>query len=233
MPDLSALALFLDTLLEKAAYPAEEDTRYRPSMRTVARLGLAVEADFDVPGWVDANRLDAVFLHRPWKIDDQPLPPEIGVLMSHAPFDHHLTLGVNKRLAAALGLMAWEPLAGSMGHAVGMLGQVCPASTDALQQLLEEVFGGLESAQRGTAGTVMTVAVVNAMTDTLVREAAARGAQVYVTGQVRAPALPAVEETGLGLVAVGHGRCEQWGLRALAGILRERWAGLEVVVHAA
>jgi hypothetical protein len=29
---------------------------------------------------------------------------------------------------------------------------------------------------------------------------------------------------------VGHRRSEEWGLRALAGVLRERWSALEVVL---
>lgn len=231
MPDLLALASFLDTLLETNTYPTAEDTRYRQSMRPVARLDLAVEANFDVVHWVQTERLDAVFLHRPWEIDPQPLPPGIGVLMSHAPFDDHLTLGVNPRLALVMGLADWEPFGSKAGRPLGMLGRIMAAPFDTLHQTLEDIFGGLDAARMGTADTITTVAIVNAMTDTLIREAAARGAHVYVTGQERVPARPAVEETGLGVIAVGHACCEQWGLRALAGLLRERFAALEVVVH--
>lgn len=74
------------------------------------------------------------------------------------------------------------------------------------------------------------VAVVGAMTDALVREAADRGAQIYVTGQYRQPAREAVRETGIGVIAVGHRRSEIWGLRALAGVIRERWSMIEVIV---
>ena len=73
---------------------------------------------------------------------------------------------------------------------------------------------------------------MGAMNDALVREADARGARVYVTGQWRVPATEAVNETGIGVVCVGHRRSEEWGLRALAGLLRERWATLRVIVAA-
>lgn len=53
---------------------------------------------------------------------------------------------------------------------------------------------------------------------------------IYITGQLRQPAQAAVLETGISVVGVGHHRCEQWGLRALAGVLRERWSRLEVVL---
>jgi len=231
MPDLPALASFLDALLETDTDPDGEDTRYRQSMRPVTRLGLAVDANFDVVHWVQTESLDAVFLHRPWKIDGQPLPPDIGVLASHAPFDNYLTLGVSPRLALVMGLADWEPFGSKAGRPLGMLGRITPAVFHTLRGTLADIFGGLDAAHAGTAKTITTVAVVNAMTDALVREAAAQGAQMYVTGQERIPARAAVEETGIGVVAVGHARGEQWGLRALAGLLRERWAALDVVVH--
>jgi putative NIF3 family GTP cyclohydrolase 1 type 2 len=66
------------------------------------------------------------------------------------------------------------------------------------------------------------------MNEMLVREAVERGVQVYITGQWRQPASESVTETGIGVIAVGHRRAEEWGLRALAGVLRERWVQLEV-----
>ena len=84
--------------------------------------------------------------------------------------------------------------------------------------------------ESGVCREVSRVAVVGAMTDALVREAASRGADVYTTGQLRQPAQAAVLETGIGVVGVGHRRCEEWGLRALAGVLCERWSRLEVIL---
>ncbi len=68
------------------------------------------------------------------------------------------------------------------------------------------------------------------MTDVLVREAKDRGANIYITGQLRQPAKLALEETGISCVAVGHKRSEEWGLRALAGLLRDRFSQLEVIL---
>lgn len=65
------------------------------------------------------------------------------------------------------------------------------------------------------------------MTDSLVREAATRGANVYITGQLRQRAEQALLETKIGVIAVGHRRGEVWGLRVLAGVLSERWSSLE------
>ena len=67
------------------------------------------------------------------------------------------------------------------------------------------------------------------MTDALVREAAARGAGLYVTGQMRGPAAEAVRLTGMRVVAVGQERSERWGLRYVARTLVEAFPGLDVV----
>jgi putative NIF3 family GTP cyclohydrolase 1 type 2 len=68
------------------------------------------------------------------------------------------------------------------------------------------------------------------MTDALIREAAVRGVDLYITGQLRQPAAAAVEETGIRVIVVGHRRSEDWGLRSLAGVLRDRYFNLEVVL---
>ena len=75
------------------------------------------------------------------------------------------------------------------------------------------------------------LAVVGAMNAALVHEAAAAGADVYLTGQYRPSAAAAVRETGLGVIAVGHARSEAWGLTALTTALRLRFADLEVLTY--
>lgn len=55
---------------------------------------------------------------------------------------------------------------------------------------------------------------------------------VYITGKLRQPAEQAMPETKIAAIAVGHRRSEVWALSVLAGMLRERWASLEVLVAA-
>jgi putative NIF3 family GTP cyclohydrolase 1 type 2 len=47
---------------------------------------------------------------------------------------------------------------------------------------------------------------------------------------MRAPGTEAVARTGIGVAAVGHRRSERFGLRVLAGLLRRRFAALDVRV---
>jgi len=230
---LTAIENFLNEYLDASRY-AEPCGVYVDSARPVARLGLALEPSDDVAEWINGERLDALFLHRPWKLERAPtaLPEGVGVIAYHLAFDERLTLGYNPRLAQALRLSGLEVLGEKEGRPLGMSGDVSTLAamtfTD-FARAIGEVFGGCERNDTPTSPEVTRVAVVGAMTDALVREASARGAQVYVTGQFRAPAEAAVKATNIGVIAVGHRRSEEWGLRALAGVLRERWCDLQVI----
>jgi len=131
-----------------------------------------------------------------------------------------------------MGLGTLAALGEKEGRPLGMIGPVSPVPQEVFVQRLTHLFGGLEDVTPGQAETVSCVAVMGAMTDALVREAAARGAQIYVTGQQRAPARDAVQETGLGVVAVGHRRGEEYGLRLLAELLRAQFPLLDVRIFA-
>lgn len=199
-------------------------------MRPVARLGLALEPWDGLAAWAAAGSLDAVFLHRPWGLAPGALPPGTGLLASHRPFDERLTTGFNPALATRLGMHGLEPFGERDGRPLGMTGVVERQSfVEFLGQARDE-FGGVEAAGPPRGGGVARVVAANAMTDALVREAAGRGADVYLTGQLRAPARAAVAQTGIGVVATGHHRAEEWGLRELARLLRERWPGLAAEV---
>ena len=188
-----------------------------PSAREVRRLGLALEP----PARVES--LDALFLHRPWGMRDGGS----GVLASHLPFDERLTIGFNPDLAEALEMEAPEVLGRKEGRPLGMIGGF--AGGDLMARIVA-AFGEPEAVERGSGAEIRRVAVVGAMTDTLVREAAARGADAYVTGQMRAPARQAVADTGMAVIAVGHRRSEVWGLHLLARLLRDEWPALETAV---
>lgn len=225
MPTPADLAAFIEAALDARAVPGEPPALWISSARPVRRLGLALEPRPGLAGWMDAERLDAVFLHRPWGAADAGLPPDAAVLASHAPFDARLTVGLNPDLARDLGLRHPRPFGEKDGRAIGMMGDVGPAEPGDWIGRVVRTFGGVEDILPGDADTVRRVAVVGSMTDALVRTAAAAGADVYLTGQVRPPGLRAAAETGIGIVAVGHARGERYGLRLLAGMIERRFAG--------
>ncbi|BAZ48630.1 hypothetical protein NIES4103_12380 [Nostoc sp. NIES-4103] len=221
---------FLDRLFAVERFPASETGGvYLPSLRPVRRLGLALEPGMQLQEWVRAQRLDALFLHRPWKLEAGQIPPDMGVISYHLPFDECLTMGFNFRLAQVLNMSSLEVLGEKDNRAIGMLGEIPTQSFTGLCSCVTQIFGGQEQIYLAVQTDVKRIAVVGAMTDLLVREAAARGADIYITGQFRQPALEAMRDSKMGAIAIGHRRSEVWGLRALAGLLRERWFSLEVI----
>lgn len=225
------MAAALDAALGRAEFGADEPpTLWRQASRPVARLGVALEPWPETGAWAAEHRLDALFLHRPWTLDAEALPAGTGVLALHGPFDERLAIGFHPALAAALGMVDPEPLGEKAGRAIGMVGDVAGApEAERFLDAVADLFGGCEARVRARAERVRRAAAVGAMTEALVREAAARGADAYVTGQLRAPARDAVAETGIGVAAVGHRRAEEWGLLQLEEMLRERWDNLTVV----
>lgn len=227
---LNELAAFLDQRLERDRVPAEDQNGiYRASDRPIRRLGLALEPWADLAEWVRAESLDALFLHRPWKLDSAKLADDIGIVAYHLAFDERLTVGLNPDLAIALGLTELDVLGTKQNRPIGMIGSVSPQLLSAYCDRVRQCFGGAEFSSAGEK-TVSRVAVVGAMDDALVREAHDRGAQLYVTGQVREAAALAVAETAIAVVAVGHHRAEMWGLQTLATIVSEHWPTLQVRV---
>jgi putative NIF3 family GTP cyclohydrolase 1 type 2 len=102
---------------------------------------------------------------------------------------------------------------------------------DAWLKQISHQFHGYDRAEAGRQTMINRVAVVGAMTDKLIQEAADRGAQLYVTGQYRKPAQEAVNQTGLAVVAVGHRRSEEWGMHALANRLQSQWPILSLEIR--
>lgn len=226
---LNDLAEFLDRYFAIECYsPSERGGVYIPSMRPIKSIGLALEPWESLPQWVEKQKLDALLLHRPWQLQSE-LMPEIGVLSYHLAFDECMTLGFNPRLADVLSMSALEVLGKKEGRAIGAIANIPQQKLTKYLHCLSEIFGGREEVHLGRTTEVSRIAVVGGMNDALVREAATRGANLYVTGQMRQPAAAALEETGIAAIAVGHRRCELWGLKALAGLLRDRWSGLTVI----
>lgn len=227
-PPLERVVALLDEALDARRYD-EGPALLRPAARPVARLGLALEPAPGLAAWAAGERLDALWLHRPWGWEAAGLPPALGVAAHHLPFDDALTVGRNPRLARALGLTGTEPFGERDGRVLGMIG-AAPVPPGGWAARAVALFGGLEARLPGAGGDGGRLAAVGAMTPALVRAATDRGVGVYLTGQLRARAAPAARAAGLEVLAVGHARAERYGLRLLAEVLREGFGGLEPVL---
>ena len=230
MLSLDELATFLAEVFAVGDDPDAVNGIYRPSDRSVARLGVALEPWPALGTWARAERLDALFLHRPWRLTEGMLPAEVGVIAYHRAFDERLTLGFNPDLAAVLDLHDLGGFGIRASRPIGMLGTVPVQAFATYASHLWGLFGGLERTWQGQRDQVVRVAVVGAMTDALVREAAQLDIDVYVTGQWRQPAAAAVQATGINVVVVGHRRSEEWALQQLVQLVQQRWPTLAVIL---
>ena len=240
---LSDIVDFLHSELACDRYPdTEQGGIYYASDRPVSRLGLALEPFPSLITWVADNDLDAIWLHRPWQLDLTTLPPGVGVIYTHLPFDEHLTMGYNPRLATQLQATGpLEPVGFKQAthetgellpqRPIGMVFDSVPQNVAQWVRRVETMFGGYDRVEPGRQVTTGRVAVVGAMNEMLVREAADRGVGLYLTGQYRTSAQKVVDETGVAVIAVGHRRSEEWGLQVLADVLRERFTHLLITVQ--
>lgn len=223
---LDDITRFLSDFMAANRFTDDQNGVYIPSEKAVSRFGLSLEPWTEIASWAQQERLDGLFLHRPWQLQNI----DIGVVAYHLAFDESLTLGFNSRLATVLGMSNLEVLGEKKGRAIGMLGDVESCSFDKYCDRTLQVFQGCDLVIPGTTGDISRVAVVGAMNDLLVREAKDRGASIYMTGQFRQSAKLALAETGINCLAIGHRRSEEWGLRALSGLLRDRFSQLEVIL---
>jgi len=237
---LRELCAFLDRYFATDRYPATEqgglywtatDKRDNPAIQ---RIGLSLEPWPGLYDWIAENQLDVLWLHRPWTLDGARLSTRVSVLYHHLPFDETLTMGYNLPMAETLQMSHPEEIGHKQApdlprRAIGILGQTPGADVSAWIQLVENTFGGYDQVHVGKQPAIGRIAIMGAMNDALIREAARRGADLYLTGAYRKSAQTAVDETGITVIAVGHRRSETWGLRALADVLQERWADLSIV----
>ncbi|MBO0951474.1 Nif3-like dinuclear metal center hexameric protein [Fibrella forsythiae] len=242
---LSDIAFFLHEFFQTTLFPTDERGGvYRPSNRLIHHIGLALEPSANTANWVRSERLDALWLHRPWQLNLASIPTDVGVVTHHLPFDEYLTVGYNIWLAKALGISRLEEIGYKQGtdksgtllpkRPIGMIGQfdgnVPERSFQEWLDLIEKEFGGYDRAEQGQLQPQGRIAVVGAMNAGLLHEAHERGVSLYLTGEYRKGAQAAVDETGMAVIAIGHRRSEEWGLRALRSVLLEQFAGLAVVL---
>lgn len=240
-PKLADLNTYLQTLLLVDRFPLNEQGGiYRASDRPIQRIGLALEPSPQLPGWVRSERLDALWLHRPWRVDLDQLPTDVGIVHQHLPFDEHLTMGLNPQLADLMGLInveefGYKRTTDELGNPmtprpIGMIGDALLRPFSDWVSFVEHAFTGFDRAEWGYDPQPTRVVVAGAMNAELIREAAERGASLYLTGEYRPGVQPAVDDTGMAVIAIGHRRTEEWGLRTLRRLLRRQWPELEVLV---
>ena len=186
---------------------------------------------------------DLLFLHHPINMESgdprgalgrffQPIPQHLrdalqrqrlSVYSCHAPLDYHPTLSTSRAIATALGGDVFgEFFPYGPGYA-GVLAEIAPVSTTALEGILCRTFGvpylDVAGARPEEIRRVAIVAGAGDYADQM-RDAEARGAQAYVSGEIlnhidsdigrtRFAAVDAfARETTMALIGVSHAASE-------------------------
>lgn len=164
-----------------------------------------------------ADRLRALLRH------------DINLVAYHLPLDGHAEIGNCALLAREAGYVAVDRFATVGKEPLGVMGDAPSGETVSdLTQRLERLTGrvpvcvGITDPQR----RIERAGFLTGSGASAVVEAAARGLDALVTGDVREPTMAEARELGLTVIGAGHEATERLGVQALGQELRERF-GLE------
>lgn len=149
------------------------------------------------------------------------LQHDINLLAYHLPLDAHPLLGNNARLGHLLGL-AGAPTFGE--QQLGWLAQEStPVSVGDVVARLHHVLSRLPLLIGESSRLVRRIAWCTGAAHRWLPEAAAAGAEVFITGEISEPTVHVAREMGIALIAAGHHATERYGVQALGEHLAERF----------
>jgi dinuclear metal center YbgI/SA1388 family protein len=149
---------------------------------------------------------------------------DLSVYAAHLPLDRHPDVGNNAVLAARLGGTVEAPFGEYGGASLGSLVSLeAPCDVGAIAGRLAAL--GCEEPLIWSFGPeeISKVAVVSGAASFLLPEAAAAGAQCFVTGEPRHSQYHSARELGIHCVFGGHYVTETVGVQALGKWLAERF----------
>ena len=149
-----------------------------------------------------------------------------AVYSAHLPLDGHPKVGNAAVLAGRLGLVSLEPFGEYQGTHIGCRGTLAATPLADLAAALSALTGERVQTLPGGPGTVTTAGVVTGGGASRLPEAAARGLDVLITGEASHHHAIEAAELGVSVLLGGHYATEVWGVRALRGLLEDRF-GIE------
>lgn len=189
-----------------------------------------------------ALNADAILVHHGyfWKNEAMPvvgmkkrrlgllLQHDINLLAYHLPLDVHAVLGNNAQLANLLGVQQAEPVLSAEPLGVLQQGNLAEAtSLTAIAERLSQALGREVLVEDADIGLVKHIAWCTGGGQGYIEQAAAAGAQLFVTGEVSEQTIHVARELGIHFIAAGHHATERYGIKALGEYLASK-LGLEV-----
>ncbi len=142
---------------------------------------------------------------------------DIGLLAYHLPLDAHARLGNNAALGERLGCTAEGCADGELGEGLIWLGT--PPAPMSAASLAAHVGERLDRApllvEAPDAGEIRRVAWCTGGAQDMIAEAAAAGADAFISGEISERTTHLARELGIHYLAAGHHATERYGVQAL------------------
>lgn len=185
-----------------------------------------------------ALNADAIFVHHGyfWKSEDPTITGMkfqrvkalidhgINLFAYHLPLDAHPELGNNAQLAKVLGFRIEGGLQPGEPRPIGNVGSL--AQSLALEQLgaqLAEKLGRPPLLVRGGDHPIRRIAWCTGGAQGYIEQAAALGADAYLSGEISEQTVHIARECGIHYIAAGHHATERFGASAVGQHLAERF----------
>lgn len=147
----------------------------------------------------------------------------IALICYHLPLDAHRELGNNWKAARDLGLTDLQPFLELNKQSIGVIGSVSPTSFQDFKANVERYYGRAAQAVR-VKNIVTKVAILSGKADRCLKDAAAAGADCFITGTHDEPVWDHAHEEGISFLSLGHYTTEMVGPKALAEHLQTTFA---------
>jgi dinuclear metal center YbgI/SA1388 family protein len=231
---LDDVVSFLDERLDVAKFDEEESNGLiLRASDVVTSIAAAVSTSFHAISRAKSAQADLLIVHhRSWPQIDLELVEEkhtrlrhngISLYGAHSALDAAPGISNGDGIAEATGVKVRErflPYYGGMAGVIGTSGGTFQQFVDRLRSALGTL---VEAHQNSERFGVVAIASGGAPLTSFVQEAAARGADTYVTGEITMYTRMYAKERKINLVAGSHYSTETFGVRALAQLVESRF----------
>jgi dinuclear metal center YbgI/SA1388 family protein len=217
-----------------------------PGQTLVKTLVTGVSAQAELFELAAAERAELVIVHHGlfWGAGPGPIDAalkrrlkllfdaDMGLAAYHLPLDAHPGLGNNALLARALGAEELTPFALHRGQPIGFIATL-PEQGLASAELfarVERITSREPLVFDAGPDRVRRVAIVSGAGADYLAEAAAAGADAFLTGEPAERVMGQAREAGVHFIAAGHYATETFGVRRLGEHLAERYDLREVFI---
>lgn len=204
----------------------------------VNHIVAGVTASLDLIEAAIEVKADTILVHHGyfWKGEAQPLTGikgrriralfknNINLLAYHLPLDAHPQVGNNVQLARVMGWEVQDSF-GSVGlHDIVLSGALeSPMTLDELSASIAQRLDTRPLAIAAGDRPVNTIAWCTGAAQSYIDQAAERGIDAFVSGEVSEHTFHFAKEAGIHYIAAGHHATERYGVQAFAALIAERF----------